>query len=325
MIPREILKKIRQIEIRTNRTVASPARSLGLFLILSLFCSCAMENSEHIRRPLAAPFNHDAGRGSLLSVTLRLESGEALPLIVDTGTSVTCLDASLEDKLGEPLGTTTVRQWGKLEKKNVYATPKLYLGNTTLKTAGQITTMEFRSLSAQMKRPLMGILGMDVLRHYCIQLDFAAHEMRFLDSKQANKKDWGKAFRIVPLHPNDERPAIAQNLFGAQGPHSLIDSGYDTDGWLMPIYFQQWTNRATLPAKGEIRSPDGLFGGETYSNVSLRNVNVRSDGIGLNFLARHLVTLDFPNHTMYLKRTSVDPLVSEITKTPTDGAIRSHH
>jgi hypothetical protein len=33
-----------------------------------------------------------------------------------------------------------------------------------------------------------------------------------------------------------------------------------------------------------------------------------SDAIGLNFLARHLVTFDFPNHTLYLQRQSIGPL-----------------
>jgi hypothetical protein len=33
--------------------------------------------------------------------------------------------------------------------------------------------------------------------------------------------------------------------------------------------------------------------------------------IGLRFLARHLVTLNFPKRTMYLKRTSPGPLVDE--------------
>ena len=35
---------------------------------------------------------------------------------------------------------------------------------------------------------------------------------------------------------------------------------------------------------------------------------MESDGIGLRFLARHLVTLDFPKHTMYLQRQSIGPL-----------------
>ena len=60
----------------------------------------------------------------------------------------------------------------------------------------------------------MGILGIDVLEHYCIQLDFAAGKMRFLDDQHADKSAWGKAFPIVPLNEQDPRPAVAENLFG---------------------------------------------------------------------------------------------------------------
>lgn len=67
---------------------------------------------------------------------------------------------------------------------------------------------------------------------------------------------------------------------------------------------------------GEARSPNGLFGGEKYPLVSLRRIDVESDGIGLRFLARHLVTLDFPKQTLYLKRQSVGPLTDPRLKTP---------
>jgi hypothetical protein len=36
-----------------------------------------------------------------------------------------------------------------------------------------------------------------------------------------------------------------------------------------------------------------------------------TDLIGLRFLARHLVTFDFPNRRMYLKRTSTGPLAGD--------------
>jgi hypothetical protein len=105
------------------------------------------------------------------------------------------------------------------------------------------------------------------------------------------------------------------NLFGAQGPHSLIDTGFLSDGWLMPQYFQQWTNQTVLPARGEARWPNGLFGGEKYPFVSLPRIDVESDGIGLRFLARHLVTLDFPKQIMYLQRQFLGPLPDPMLKT----------
>ena len=98
------------------------------------------------------------------------------------------------------------------------------------------------------------------------------------------------------------------NFLGAKGGYSQIDTGDYSDGWLRPWYYQQWTNQAKLPPADQTRSPDGKFGGETYREISLREADTISDGIGLHFLSRHLVTLDFPNWTMHLKRTSMGPL-----------------
>ncbi len=235
--------------------------------------------------------------------------------MVDSGTSSTFFDKSVESKLGKPLGTDTVQSWGRKKEVKVYAMPKLYLGGVLLTADHQTMAYDLRQFSTQDGRPAQGILGYDVLRHYCVQLDFAAGKMRFLDDEHVNKQNWGKAFPIVDLNAKDGRPAVAENLFGTRGPHSLIDSGYDSDGWLRPEYFQQWTNLALLPAKGEARSPDGFFGGEKYPFLSLRQQKVESDGIGLRFLARHLVTLDFPKRMMYLQRQSTGPLPDLSLKT----------
>jgi len=282
---------------------------LGPFFGLMFLCSCATENAVGATLPANVPINQEAGRGGWLVVTLRLESGEELPFLVDTGTSGTFFDKSLEPKLGKPLGTTVFQSWGVKRTNSVYAAPKVYLGGVPLMMPPTgIVTDNCQEWGSAAGRPAMGMLGYDCLRHYCIQLDFAAGKMRFLDDKQADKQKWGKEFPIVALNSNDGRPAVSLNLFGAQGPHSLIDSGFLSDGWLMPQYFQQWTNRGVAPAKGEARSPNGLFGGEKYPLVSLRRIDVESDGIGLRFLARHLVTLDFPKQTMYLQRQSTRPL-----------------
>jgi len=279
-------------------------RASVLFLSSLFLCSCATENVIHSQLPADVSFNQDAGHGNLLIVTLRLEDGGELPFVVDTGTSGTLFDKSLEPKLGKPIGTEMIQSWGKHEKKSIYAMPKLYSGNTLLMTGSNAITVDFKQLSRQAGRPILGILGLDVLEHYCIQLDFVAGKMRFLNDEQTDKKNWGTSFQIVALNSNDARPSVSQNLFGALGLHSLIDSGYNADGWLMPKFYEQWTNHAIPLANGEVHSPDGMFGGEIYPDIFLRVQSVESDGIGLNFLARHLVTLDFPKRMLYLKRTS---------------------
>jgi hypothetical protein len=281
----------------------------GTFLCLLLLSICAAGNSLCAELPAEMPMNELAGRGGWLIVTLKSETGEDLPMMVDTGTSDTMIDKSFEPRLGKPLDTEAFQSWGNKETLTVYSAPKLYLGGARLKISGSgIFTYDCKPLSSGAGRPIMGVLGMDVLENYCIQLDFAGGKVRFLDDRRADTKTWGKAFRIVPLNFRDRRPAVAENLFGAKGPHSLIDTGCDDDGWLMPKFYRQWTNQAVPPRRGETRSPVGMFGGEKYPFVSLHAADVESDGIGIRFLARHLVTLDFPQRTMYLLRQSAGPL-----------------
>ena len=291
------------------KSVPKPCK-LVTVLSLSLLCSCATEPSAHRALPADQPINKEAGYGSNLIVTIQLENGRKLPFIVDTGAGGTLLDESLLPKLGKPLGTVTVNAAlaGGTSTNNYYAAPKLFLGGAPLMMTGtNVVAWDFRRVSALLGRPVMGILGMDVLEHYCLQLDFAAGKMRFLDDQHAEKSTWGKTFPIVNLSDRDPRPAVAENLFGARDTLSLVDCGFIGDGSLMPKYFQQWTNDAALLAKGEVHSPDGIFGGEKYAMVSLSENDWPSDAIGLNFLARHLVTFDFPSHTLFLQRQSVGP------------------
>jgi len=62
------------------------------------------------------------------------------------------------------------------------------------------------------------------------------------------------------------------------------------------------------------RFPEAEFGGETYTNLELHRCPLmlsildNSRHIGLQFLARHLVTLNFPKRMLYLQRRSVGPL-----------------
>lgn len=291
-------------------------------LVCFFMCSCATDRPAPQRLPAEVPFNQEAGRGGLLIVTVQLESGEKLPFVVDTGASGSLLDTSLAPKLGKPTGTVQSHRWGVTQTNHVYNAPKLFLGGVALQMTGPaIIAYDCRKELPYARPPIMGLLGMDVLEHYCIQLDFTAGKMRFLPDEPGSKTNWGRAFPIVALNANDARPGVAENLLGWHGPHSLIDIGCNSDGWLMTNHFQRWTNHAVAPGAGEARAPHGYFAGEKYPLVSVQRNNVESDGIGLRFFARHLVTLDFPNHTLYLARKSIGPLPNPNIKATTLPAL----
>jgi hypothetical protein len=285
------------------------SRAFGIFFGLLFLCSCATEPAVRTGLPADVTMNPEAGRGGWLIVLIRLEDGQELPFVVDTGSKDTIFDRSLASKLGARLDTVTVNNWDVTNKAGVYAAPRFYLKNVLLMTGAHVLAADLTTNTGGCL--VKGILGMDVLEHYCIQLDFAARKMRFLDNRRANPQAWGKPFTLAAISASDPRPLVTENLVGAREPRSLIDVGCTGDGWLQPSFYQQWTNRQIEPKNGEPPDPDAWLSGDTYRGVYLIEENCDFSGIGLLFLSRHLVTFDFPNQTMYLKRTwnSYGPLM----------------
>jgi hypothetical protein len=143
------------------------------------------------------PINYAAGRGGLLIVPVRLEDGAELPFVMDTGSSFTLLDKSLEPKLGKRTGTVSVQNWGVTSKLPVFAAPRLYLGGAPLVTGDNVVGDDCKKMPSDSDHPVMGMLGIDCLKHYCLQLDFAAGKMRFLEPEHVNALQLGTAFPIT--------------------------------------------------------------------------------------------------------------------------------
>ncbi|HEX3625351.1 MAG TPA: hypothetical protein VH280_07995 [Verrucomicrobiae bacterium] len=297
-------------------------------LLVPLFCCCSVLASspafESILpiapRPPDVAMNEDAGLGNWIVINIRLAGGENFPVVLDTGCATTCLDTSFESKLGRPIETNTLWDFGVKSTANVFLAPKLFLKDTPLAKIGPfVVTAKCKEISSAVGHPVMGILGMDVLQNYCIQLDFASRKIRFLNYDRANKSHWGVPSALVGV--GDGCVAINENLAGIRGSGSLIDTGYNQDGWLGADLFEQWTNRAAPLRKGEVHSPDGILGAQIYPAMNLRGVDrsllstddahIKFNGIGLRFLARHLVTMDFPEQTLYLKHVSDGPPIDK--------------
>jgi hypothetical protein len=271
-------------------------------LSLLLLCSCATERVSQRQLPADTVINEDAGRGSLLFVNLRLKNGEELPFIVDTGSPGTLFDKSLMPKLGArlPLGTWTVPMNGEKQKSGIYWEPELYLGKTRLKTGRLCAVFDLTQFAKQVGHPVMGILAMDCLKYYCIQLDFQADKMRFLDPKGLDVAALGKPFPLKFSLYNQLFTDHA-GLVKGKSTRLLIDTGWDGDGEIEKGVIKGSNS-------GWVHLQECDWAGETYTNL-----NVRTGGniIGLGFLARHLVTFDFPKRVMYLKQTSTGPLIDE--------------
>jgi hypothetical protein len=229
---------------------------------------------------------------------------------VDTGAPGTLFDKSLEPHLGKRVATRKVSWSGGKVTLDAFPAPKLYWGNTQLLSDKQVMTFDLKQLHYP-GSPIMGVLGIDCLRHYCIQLDFAAKKIHFFDPEHLSKEGLGEAFPLVSSHGCLR---VSDNFVGVKRANMLVDTGCNSDGVLTPALFRQWTNTSERTLRHQACFPNGVLGKERYAKLDLGG-----DGgdnlLGLSFLARHLVTFNFPKETMYLKRTSVGPLEKDYSFT----------
>ena len=297
-------------------------RTLGTILSLLLSCSCATENSVRPNRPADASMNTSAGCDDNLFVKLHLENGKDLIFAVDTGCPWTILDKSLEPELGKRIGTRWLRYgWFSNRLAHKYKSPKLYLGNASLQLGDSVVTDDVQK--KMLGRPVAGILGMDCLRHYCIQLDFVSKKIRFLDPDNLQVENLGKPFPLTYIWWD-----LSTHMdFCGKDFWFGLDTGDYSDGTLKSVLLERTMEAHNLTRSNEFKTklgaterriyfPELVVGETTYTNLLIHKDSggINANIIGLRFLARNLVTLNFPKQVMYLKQTSVGPLVFEDRK-----------
>jgi hypothetical protein len=274
--------------------------------------------------PADVTMNKGAGSGTWLIVKLQVGE-EDLPFMVDTGSPITLFDQSLEPKLGQRLGDATFSSpSGGNHESGIYLAPKLYLGGAQLATDTYVVSYPFHSLSARSHQHVMGVLGMDCLHHYCVQLDFQKGKIRFLGFTPTNTAELGKAFPIMlstehqnfegilrAAHQNDSCPFLAHTgLVAGTSTNLGIDTGDNVDGAV-----EKNAIRGHYPTRiarfffrvRALRLKECIWDGENYTQLRV-NAGKDANRLGLRFLARHLVTFDFPKSTLYLKKTNAGPL-----------------
>ena len=145
----------------------------------------------------------------------------------------------------------------------------------------------------------MGILGMDCLRHYCIQLDFQNEKIRFLDPESAETAQWGEPIPVT--FPHGVSFVHRRGLMEWTAYEVLIDTGNVHDGDVELAFFRKKVRERVLLVKAdqvagqEIRKawlPQCEWNGAEYTSLQIGS---GMNSIGLRFLLRHLVTPNFPS------------------------------
>lgn len=247
------------------------------------------------------------GDALLLPVTFQ---DKTYQFVVDTGASLTVFDSSL------PLGQ--VRQTLKAKSSHgdfniqLYDRPKASLGKFALGGAPFVVGMDLSKIRAVSGHDIHGIIGMDFLSQQILHVDFHQGKLLFLKAAAPNL---GKPFAIS-ISPNGE-PSISLMIPGWGKEEFLIDTGaVGCAGQLQSFVYQSLAKKNLLRtldscfyecASGNCEIKYGQLNSLTLGEFTLRELvlgeNKNGSQLGLGFWSRFVMTLDFPNRTMYLGKS----------------------
>ncbi len=252
-----------------------------------------------------------------LPVTLE---GEQCRFILDTGCTHTMWDASLKDRLGKrflwPQKGTAVG--GKSFTYEYFRAPEAFLGPLKVRRDGLIAVADLAGISTGLQKKVNGILGMDFLRHYIVQIDFEQASVTFLKSRKGiAQADWGAPVRIKQKFLSS-LPYIEGQVDGVQATF-LADTGWGrrpVSGELAGSVFKKARSMTlsgtlqalvttmaetnTLRTQAFALSDRFRLGGLEYEDIVFYKGHEST--LGVRFFFGHVVTFDFPARKLYLKR-----------------------
>jgi hypothetical protein len=286
---------------------------IALWLQAAVVMTCVCDVARAQGNLLAEFTTASEGEPILLPVTMK---DKTYTFLLDTGANRTTFDQKHESLLGKPKESMKVQmQDGQEHTMHIYYAPDAAVGPLSLQTAGAVICVDLSSLREATGLNIDGVLGNTFLRKYAVQIDFDAGKVRFYE-RDSNKPvpAWGQPVRMELL-PSGV-PVIVADFAGDIQNVMLVDSGYGQTGMLPAKLFDHLQKEKAIPTASakhlgpgseEIQSvvgrvDDMRVGEHHYASLTFDRGKEEASLLGLGFLSRHMVTFDFPNDKLYLKK-----------------------
>lgn len=282
------------------------------FCVLFLSIGCGQESQSSSEgsadQRILAEFTIEKGGDLILPVTFK---GKEYSFFLDTGCSHTVFDTSLKHELGDvkriERGLTAS---GPMEAE-LFDAPEAFLGPFNMQDCGEVSCINLRMMSLIEGKRISGVIGMNFLRKYVIQIDFDKGVISFLQPINAQNPDWGEELEIN--YDSIGWPHITGNIHDGIKVDFVIDTGNNSTGDLGSKIFKEIISKKEMKtsetlaatAAGTIRLREARITNLSLGSFEYQDL-IFGEGIfsclGLSFLSRHLVTLDFQNNRIYLKK-----------------------
>ncbi len=244
--------------------------------------------------------------GDALLLPVRVGGAEH-QFVVDTGSVLTVYDKSLLP--GRPGHVTSVETTTGVKDIDLYDAPDARIGGLSLRGGPHVLGSDLTMLRYVSGHDIRGVIGMDFLDRHVVRIDFEAGILSVLDSPG---REPGAPFRIWR---QKEGPCVDVAVGGLDRPERfLIDTGSTYFGNMKKAALEELAGRGKARRVGESFT-EGLGGAEANGKWAVESLAVgpfrhrdvvltqtRDNLLGLGFFSAYVVTLDFPNNVLYLKR-----------------------
>ncbi len=193
----------------------------------------------------------------------------------------------------------------------LFDAPEALLGSLNIQDCGEVVCIDLKMLSPVVGRKISGVIGMNFLKKYVVQINFDKGTLLFLQPTRDQNPHWGKELMIN--YDSFGTPGITGTMLNGVKVRFDIDTGANITGNLESMVFKEVLSKkeiktsealsqtaAGLIHRRETRINDLSIGLFEYQDL-IFGENNRSC-LGLSFLSRHIVTFDFPNGRVYFEK-----------------------
>ncbi|WP_425399954.1 aspartyl protease family protein [Aeoliella sp.] len=247
------------------------------------------------------------GRPLLVLVSL---DGKDFRFIVDTGAGKTAFDRSLRTKLGVLRGEQRLRTSAGFLSVEVFDCPQAKIGPWGLDRIETVLCLDLQPIRMASGQDIFGVLGMDFLRSYAMDVDFDRGRMRLMESAP---QKWMRLGHRVPLSWKRGCPVAMVELPGKRHEGCFVDTGANITTVRTNVYDALSQEELLKPSdgqkswtvSGEVDNRIGFVDQLTLGPFSHRNLRLDRDpmsALGLNYLSRYRLRCDFPNSVLIVDK-----------------------
>ena len=285
---------------RTHVTLISV---LSVAMLIMISDTCGWANTEQLNEfPIV--------KGSALILLPVKYDGKEHLFLLDTASTYTVYDLSFKKELGDVRKREKAHTSAGQFVLELYDAPEAYLGDHNIAGSGKVACMDLRMLNFILGKKVSGIIGMEFLKKHVIQIDFDKGTLAFLTTEKKQGSVWGEEFVLKYL---SDVPYITASLSDGSEVDFMVDTGLNFSGYLDRRLFENLISKQNVQkSESLVYSPTGVsksrntridkfsIGAFDYEGLIFGEGELNL--LGLEFLARHIVTFDLLNDRLYLKK-----------------------